>query len=237
MIAKDLFDICSFDSVFKILSLRFEDMKEQEQEQMKTNYFRLCRDLTLRTPTSSDFLLLSTPYLDDGEEFHSVSLFLKKEIEEKKEEMEKLEEIDIKKDYSTEEIRSFLSLLPQSYSFSFSPWSKILGCEVSEENVKEYGAENILADLLYEITFFGFSEEEMEEEKEKLEEAVSEVKEMIRKEKEEGKESSSRDIESLFKEFHLLDERTEEEKEEEKKRTNKEMVWNIKKEYEVLKKV
>jgi hypothetical protein len=45
------------------------------------------------------------------------------------------------------------------YSLSFSPWAEWLSMEVRPRDVKAHGAGNCLGAILYEITFYGFSEE------------------------------------------------------------------------------
>ena len=86
------------------------------------------------------------------------------------------------------------------------------------------------------VSFFGFSEEEKEKEKEVLDKAVSELRESIKKSKEEI-ENSLPDIEKVFENMGIKDERSEEEKEEEKKRVRREMIWNAKKEAEIFLKI
>ena len=77
--------------------------------------------------------------------------------------------------------------LPDSYAIEFSPWAEIIGYEVDENNVKEYGLENILVPILYELTFFGFSEEDKEPQKEELKEAIKEFEEISKMPEEEQK--------------------------------------------------
>ncbi len=231
MIVKDLLSSCSPDSVLDIILSNFEEGKEEKRNEIREKYFGIYEDLLTQLPVLSDKILFKIPYLDDEEELIALTIFSKKEIEEKKKGMEKLEEVDPEKEYSTEEVKGILSLLPISYSFSFTPWEKILGYELDEENVKEYGKENILADILYEISFWGFSEEEMEEEEKKLKEIVSEIKEIEKKGKKEI-EKFSIPASEVWKDFEINEER-----EEEKKKINMEIVRNAKRTYEVLKKI
>lgn len=49
------------------------------------------------------------------------------------------------------------------YSLGLQPWSQWLSSEVRPRDIKTYGAGNCLGAILYEITFYGFSEESTQE--------------------------------------------------------------------------
>ena len=240
MIVKDLFKNCSKKKVLDLVLERhkkiYGNKPEKAHRALRAAYRNVLHNLSRRMPLPSEFLLLKISYIGDGEFFEQISLFSKEEVKEKKENFVELENLDEKKEYSYEEIEAIQSLLPRSYSSSFIPWSKVLGHEVNEENVKEYGKESILADILYDITFFGFSEKEMKEEKEKLDKILSEIKEKREKMKEEIENFGS-DIDTVFAELGLRDERTEEEKEEAERRMKTEMVLNAKLQGKIFKKL
>ena len=48
----------------------------------------------------------------------------------------------------------------QNYAFEFEPWSIVLGYEVADASIEEYGKNEVAAAILNEMTFFGFEEEE-----------------------------------------------------------------------------
>lgn len=66
---------------------------------------------------------------------------------------------------------------PQTYSCLFSDFSTILGTFVAETPETMKNLPVVLAQILYEMSFFGYDQETMEEERKKLEEADRELKE------------------------------------------------------------
>ena len=70
--------------------------------------------------------------------------------------------------------------LPDSYAFELSPWNEILGYELDTRNIQDVGADELCAAILWEMTFFGFEESHVEEERERLKEILRED-EKIRK--------------------------------------------------------
>lgn len=108
------------------------------------------------------------------------------------------------KNYSSEENNS------KNYSLSFVPWHELLGYNVCKKSLESYGMETIIAEFIWEITFYGWTEASMEEEKNKLNESIEEYEQL--------KESNSLKtytIDELFSALGYEDTRTEEEKQEE----------------------
>lgn len=75
----------------------------------------------------------------------------------------------------TWDVTLFSSKDNEIYSILFVDWDEILGYEVCEKSLSEYSIESIVGCLLYEMSFFGFTEEEMKIEEAKLEESVKEL--------------------------------------------------------------
>ena len=50
----------------------------------------------------------------------------------------------------------------QHYSLSLTPWAEWLGMEVSVETISNYGINEIVAYCLYDMTFYGFDEEQIQ---------------------------------------------------------------------------
>lgn len=59
------------------------------------------------------------------------------------------------------------------YAYEYTPWSEILGFRVLCSNARDVGIANLAAAVLYEMTFFGFNEENVKAEREKLDAADS----------------------------------------------------------------
>lgn len=58
----------------------------------------------------------------------------------------------------------------------FTPWSEWMGMEITKETLSALSPEEIVAHCLYEMTFCGFTEKEMEYEREKTIKTVEEAK-------------------------------------------------------------
>lgn len=56
----------------------------------------------------------------------------------------------------------------KNWSLMFCPWSEWVGMEVSEVTLSELSDAQIVAHCLFEMTFFGFTEEGIESEKKRL---------------------------------------------------------------------
>lgn len=63
------------------------------------------------------------------------------------------------------------------WSMEFSPWAEWLGMVVCKETLEAFSVSQIVADCLYEMTFFGFTEDTISQEKQKLEDSIKETKE------------------------------------------------------------
>ena len=80
---------------------------------------------------------------------------------------------------------SHLQPNPQSYAYDMSPWAEILGYEVDERNIAAIGALDLAEVILWEMTFCGYSEEKIAEERAELDRRAKELEEMLKKPKEE----------------------------------------------------
>ena len=124
-------------------------------------------------------------------------------------------------------------LLPESYAYEFSEWEEILGFEVIEENIKNVGIAKILAYIIYEMTFFGYSRELVDEEVQKLDEAIEEVNKV--------KELPIEEQEKYFKtidfekDFNYIDTRSEEQKKFEEDILTRENFYNLWITYKIIK--
>ena len=79
------------------------------------------------------------------------------------------------------------------------------------ENAEEIGLSRLAAAVIYEMTFCGFMDEEVEAERQKLQEAIEES-EAVKKLSEEEQKKHFKCREAVFAEFGWQDKRTEEEK-------------------------
>lgn len=138
-------------------------------------------------PIETNHILLGIRYMMDGEESLSASLFRKDEL---------LSDFDLDSEigglsgtdglFDDELDRlSHLQSNPQSYAYDLSPWAEILGYEVDKRNIAAIGALDLAEVILWEMTFCGYSEEKVAEERAELDRRFEEVEEMLKKPKEE----------------------------------------------------
>ena len=71
------------------------------------------------------------------------------------------------------------------HAIDFTAWSKWLGMDIYEESSQNFSELEIIAYCLFEMTFIAFEEEEIQEELNKLDQQVEEIKNMTEEEKRE----------------------------------------------------
>ena len=120
-----------------------------------------------------------------------------------------------------------------SNAFEFSPWNEILGYELFVPNINSFGADKLLAVIIYEMTFCGFTEEDHQKEVQKLREAIAET-ESIQNLPEEERKKYYKDAEDVFAEFGYKDTRTDEEKQREREQLYRETFINHTRKYSIL---
>lgn len=211
MIVKDLLDKIDFEEMWKYYYnelIKDKDSTPESEEKSK-----LCHQLSFLkmkkiVPEKSDNCILicykGIDTLDDDEppyEYIDVSLFYKDEIKEKFHLYNKFENNYDFSNLSKDEIIQCLHESRNeitSYAFEFSPWKEILGYEICEESLKEIGEIPFFAAIFYEMTFCGFEEEDIQEEKN----IIIERKEEVDKAIEEGDTGKFVSLEEVFPDWH-----------------------------------
>lgn len=176
MILQDLIRTCS-DQDFE----RIEKIWDDGSTKMQIKDF--CETLITLKPEQSEDVMLATKSYYHGEEEVGANLFHKKDL------MDKLFEISkriIPSNFDTTnkiEMSDFLHTTsdwaPQSYAYEFDEWEKVLGAEVIEENFSRYDKTEFLSNVLYELSFNGFSREEHDERRKDLDESIEEMKQIM----------------------------------------------------------
>ena len=67
--------------------------------------------------------------------------------------------------------------IPQTYSWILTDFDEIMGYYIAETETTVRNINDVLAQIIYEMTFFGYSQEDIEQERLKLEEAAKEADE------------------------------------------------------------
>lgn len=84
-----------------------------------------------------------------------------------------------------------------SQAIEFTPWNKWLGIEISQESLQHFSELEIISHCLYEMTFVGFEEEEIQKELNSLEKSIEEYKNMT----DEEKKANTISLEELLKDL------------------------------------
>jgi hypothetical protein len=88
-----------------------------------------------------------------------------------------------------------------SQAIEFTAWSKWLGMDISEESLLHFSELEIISHCLYEMTFVGFEEEEIQEEFNTIENSIEDYKNMTNEEK----DANTTSLEDLLKDFENED--------------------------------
>jgi len=84
-----------------------------------------------------------------------------------------------------------------SQAIEFTPWNKWLGMEISPESLQHFTELEIISHCLYEMTFAGFEEEEIQEELNCMEKSIEDYKNMT----DEEKKANTTSLEELMKDL------------------------------------
>ena len=86
--------------------------------------------------------------------------------------------------------------LTDSLAIEFTPWNEWLGMDIDKDTLQDFTELEIIAHCLFEMTFMGFDEEEIQAEMDKLKDIADEYKNMSEEEKKENTIS----LDELFEE-------------------------------------
>ena len=209
--------------------------KPDDRERVMKRLVKFIEGLNQIEPVDCGHLILGIFRVDEDGDFLDPCLYCKEELEagcRADSELAGLEDIE---ELAEEEIERLAHLrdFPESYAFEFSPWKEILGYEIDVRNTYDVGATELCAAVIWEMTFFGFDEERVEVERQKLHEAAREAEE-IRKLPEEEQRKYYVSMKEVFAKFDIP-ERTEEEKQETHRKLCREEQTNNLRTYNALK--
>lgn len=73
--------------------------------------------------------------------------------------------------------------ITDGYALEFVPWKEWLGMELAPETIKNFSELEIIAHCLYEMTFIGYEEEEIQEQLNSINKTMEEYKNLSEEEK------------------------------------------------------
>ena len=144
---------------------------------VRDDYTEFIKHIESIQPIPTDHVVLGMSIVDEGNSSFSSFLYAKADLSEWFTKPSSLSNVNDDVTLSPEQIEDLLEAnpMPESYAFELSPWPEILGYEVNEKNIKDCGAGALLADILYEMSFFGFEESSKDEPLQSLHESIQEL--------------------------------------------------------------
>lgn len=222
-------------SIAAVLLEKFH-AKLEDSERAMNRLVKFIEDLEKIEPVESGHLILGIFHTDEDGDHLAPCLYRKEDLAaglSLDSELAKLECID---SLSVAEVERLAHIrdFPESYVFELSSWNEVLGYEIDARNANDVGVVELCTAVIWEMTFFGFDEAQVEVERQKLYEAAREAEE-ISKLPEEEQRKYYVPMEKVFAEFDIP-EQTEEEKQEAHCKLCREVLTNNLRTYQALKK-
>jgi hypothetical protein len=152
MIIKDLLMKCSLDDIVAGI-MEIASVDEEKRADVYKTHKDFMEHLQSIEPIDSGHIAFGILYRTEGKELPDLSLFSKKEI---------LEKFDL--DSKMKDISEIHMLSDDD--------------EVDESSVQEIGIARFLSSAIYNMTFFGFTENQLNHERKKLKESIAELEEI-----------------------------------------------------------
>lgn len=234
MTIAELLNQCNVNDIVSVI-MKIASVDEADRASVYETHVAFIEHLKSIAPVETGHVVLALNYMDEGKVVPDTSLFVKEDIATKFKPESKLKDIANESILTDEEVEALCNVVvePESYAYEFVPWSEVLGYEVSVPNVEKYGAATLLAPVIYEMTFFGFTQDEQDIERGKMEEAIRET-EKFRAMPPEEQAKHSRTADEVFAELGYIDERTKAEKETDDRLMRREILYSKLQKYSVL---
>ncbi len=231
---------CDRPLLFEEFAKFFCDKPEDMKDDAAQRFYDFLDTLLAKTPVKTDDdIVICEPVYDsdiDCGRYYSSSVIKAKDLKENFRVLDFFEELDgvaaesisdemappliEKLDELFEKGSEFLGGEPsgsfpghiESFAYEYEPWDKILGYIVPPHIIGSHMQYIFTASVLYEMTFFGYDEKELDKERKELEESIEEIEQFKSLPPEQQKEQFET-FEDLEREFSFTDNRTDEEKE------------------------
>jgi hypothetical protein len=219
MIVKDLLLKIDFEKTWNyMVDFYFQNCDEEKRPNLKEKIKGTIEELKGIEPIiDKNWILIFDDHVyddleTDGDVFYFDSyLFDKSEVFKNFKEDEVVENNINISDWSYEEIKEYVKKRAffVSYGYEFSDWAEVLGFDVDEESIEEYGTNKCASEILYEMTYSGFSQKECKERISQIFDDEDEIKADIAED----------DMEDIDDEPDFYVQKTEEEQKEELRKT------------------
>lgn len=192
MTVKDLFNKFNFEDIWDYFYEHYIKNDNDTDEDIENS--KLCHQVAFLKIKTIDIekpdknnILIGHKIIDynettnDNYEYIDASLYSVKEI---KKYFKINKEFETNFDFTTlslQELKDFLRDFREytSYAYEFTPWKEILSFMIEESSLNDIGELAFISSIFNEMTFLGFDEEDVEEEREELSNRVEEVEKAI----------------------------------------------------------
>jgi hypothetical protein len=155
---KDLINYHHWLSVELTLLNLYPDQKEIIDE-----YKRVFESLQMMQPVNDEMLIVLTEYeCDTDDESKAKSTYV---------------------DVSGRKLKAELNSITESYAIEFVKWENWLGMKIAPETIDNFNELEIIAHCLYEMTFCGYEQEEIQEQFDSIKKTVDDYKSLTDDEK------------------------------------------------------
>lgn len=230
---------CDRQQLFEEFAKRFCDKPEDIKDDAAPRFFGFLDTLLAKTPvrTDDDIVICEPIYDSRAGLYYSSTVISAKDLKENFRVLDFFEELDgvAAESISDEMAPPLIEKLDElfekgrmmilgdkpsgsfpghieSFAYEYEPWDKILGYIVPPHIIGSPMQYIFTASVLYEMTFFGYDEKELDKERKELEESIEEIEQFKSLPPEQQKEQLE-SFEEFEREFGLNDNRTNEEKE------------------------
>lgn len=222
MIIQELFQKCTnFDTIWENFKENFYDFEAPTEYQKAKAVFNELKEK--KDVVISDNVVFAIPYFDtdvDGieKEFYDTFFFEKERLQ---------KEFETCRVYKSLEDFQGSNYENRAYSLIGVDRYELLGFQFAEECLNKNNFDKILAQLFWEMTWYGWDYEQsklnFEKEVKILEESIKDIE-----------NSKTLSIEEVFKELGIVDNRTEEEKEIARRERNLKFLETVNKKNEII---
>lgn len=134
-----------------------------DQQDLIEEYKRVYESLQVLEPLNSELLIVLTEY--------------------ERERMEENETSSTYVDVSGRKLFPEINSNSESYAIEFVKWEKWLGMELASETIANFSELEIISHCLYEMTFCGYEQEEIQEQFDSINKIVDDYKNLTKEEK------------------------------------------------------
>lgn len=194
MIVQELLEKCDVDEIVnnwvdRVNKNEYQKIKEaggkEKTIRKLTKFIDSLLEIQPNYEKSKNWIILGDKYKEDGKELITANLYNISEIVEKKMDLRSFKELNEVEDLEEKEelVQNLYKIMPKSYSYVFDAFDECMAYQVDIHNIEKYGLDNVLADFLWELTIFGWNEDDKLKEIESLDEAIKEVEKLPKEEK------------------------------------------------------